>query len=29
MYFLENVRLAFTALKANKLRSILTMLGIT
>lgn len=28
MYFLENVRLAFTALKANKLRSILTMLGI-
>ena len=28
MYFLENVRLALSALKANKLRSILTMLGI-
>ena len=28
MYFLENVHLALSSLKANKLRSILTMLGI-
>ena len=28
MYVLENVRLALSALKANKLRSILTILGI-
>jgi len=28
MYFLENVRLALSALKSNKMRSVLTMLGI-
>ena len=28
MHFLENIRLALSSLKANKLRSVLTMLGI-
>ena len=28
MLFLENIRLAFSSLKANKMRSLLTMLGI-